>query len=88
MNQNNRTEDRRSLQKECVLANQFDLIKAETVDISKAGLGVKTDRTFQFENGCELAVSIPSIGFPKAKLMWTKKDFNNTTRLGLKFLPA
>ena len=86
MNQNNRTEERIPLPKECVLFNQFDLIKAETVDISKIGLEVKTDRTLQFINGCELAVSIPSMGFSLAKLMWIRKDSNNTTRLGLKFL--
>jgi hypothetical protein len=46
------------------------------------GLGVKTDRTLPFKNGCELGVFIPSMDNPsQAKLMWTKKDFNNTARL-------
>ncbi len=89
MEQNNRTEERRPLQKECILVNEFGLIEAQTVDISKMGLGLKTDSTlpFKFKNG-ELDVFILRMDFPPAKLMWTKKDINNTTRLGLKFLIA
>ena len=87
MNQNNRTDKRIPFQKECILVNEIDLIEAETVDMSKMGLGVKTDRTLplKFKNDCDLAVFIPSQKLSHAKLMWTKKDFNNTTRLGLKF---
>ena len=89
MNQNNRVDKRLPLQKECILVNQFGLLETQTVDISKMGLGVKTDRTLPFISGCELGVFIPSMDNPpQAKLMWTKKDFNNTTRLGLKFLLA
>ena len=89
MNQNNRTEKRRHLQKECILDNEFGLIEAQTIDISKTGLGVKIDGTFplKFKNGgCELGVFIPNKKLSQAKLMWIKKDFNNTTRLGLKLL--
>ncbi len=85
MEQNNRTEERRPLQKECVLVNEFGLIEAQTVDISRRGLSVKTDSTLPFKNGCELGVLIQRMELPQAKLMWTKNDFNNTTRLGLKF---
>ncbi len=90
MNQDNRTEKRRPLQKECVLENELGSIEAQTVDMSKMGLGVKTDRTlpFKFINGsCELAVFIQGKGdLPPVKIMWVKKDSINTTRLGLKFL--
>jgi len=85
MGQDNRTEERRPLQKECILVNEFGLIEAQTVDISGMGLRVKTDSTLPFKNGCELGVLIQRMELPQAKLMWTKKDFNNTTRLGLKF---
>ena len=85
MEQNNRTEERRPLQKECILYNRFGFIKTQTVDRSKMGLGVKTNRTLPFKNGSELTAVIPGVGiFPQAKLMWTKKDFNNAVRLGLK----
>jgi hypothetical protein len=82
---NNRTDKRLPLQKECILGNQFGLIETQTVDMSKMGLGVKADRTLPFKNGCELTIFISGMNLPQAKLMWTKKDFNNTTRLGLKF---
>jgi hypothetical protein len=88
MNQNNRTDKRLRLQKECILVNELGLIETQTVDVSKMGLGLKTDSTlpFTFKNGCELGVLIPSMdNLPPAKLMWTMKDFNNTTRLGLEF---
>ncbi len=89
MNQNNRTDKRKPWQKECLLVNEFGLIETQTVDRSKMGLGVKTDRKLPFKKGCELAVVIPSMDKSSlAELMWTKKDFNNTTRLGLKFLLA
>ena len=87
MNQNNRTEERIPWQKECILFNGFGLIATQTVNMSKIGLGVKTDKTLPFKNGCELTVYIPFQNFSRAKLMWTKED-NNTTRLGLKFLEA
>ena len=86
MNQNNRTEKRLYLQKECVLLNGFGLIVTQTVNMSKIGLGVKTDKILPFKNGCELTVYVPFQKFSRAKVMWTKKD--NTTRLGLKFLEA
>jgi hypothetical protein len=41
-----------------------------------------------FKNGCELDVFIPNQKLSQAKLIWTKKDFNNTARLGLEFLPG
>ena len=89
MNQNYRADKRLPLQKECILVNQVGLLETQTVDISKMGLGVKTDSPLPFKNGCELGVLIPSMGnLPHVKLMWTKKDFNNTTRLGLKFIAA
>jgi len=89
MNQNNRTEERRPLRKECIIeciiGNQFSWIEAQTVDISRMGLRIKTDRTLPFKNGCELSILIQRMEPPQGKLMWTKKDFNNSTRLGLKF---
>ena len=88
MNQNNRADKRIPFQKECILVNQFGLIETQTVDRSKMGLGLKIDSTLPFKNGCELGVFIPGMNLPQGKLMWTKKDFNNTTRLGLKFLLA
>ncbi len=89
MNQNNRAEERLPSQQECVLYNRFGFIKLQTVDKSKMGLGVETNRTLPFKNGEELIVVIPNEGvFPQGKVMWTKKDFNKTTRLGLKFLSA
>ena len=90
MNQNNRIYIRLPWQKECILINQFGLIETQTVDRSKIGLGVKTNSTLplKFNIGCDLGVFILSFVLPQAKLMWKKKDFNNTTRLGLKFLPA
>ena len=85
MNQNNRADKRKSWQKECILYNRFGYFKIQTVDMSKMGLGVKAERTLPFKNGSELTAVIPSVGiFPQAKLIWTKKDFNNMTRLGLK----
>ena len=90
MNQNNRTDKRRPWQKECILVNQFGLIEAQIINLSKMGLGVKTDRTLpiKFKNDCELAVFIPSQKLSQAKLMWAKKGINNTTKLGLKLLAA
>ncbi len=88
---NNRTKERLPLQKKCTLVNSFGFIETQTIDISKIGLGVKTDRTLplKLKNGCELMVFIQSMDkLYQAELMWTKKDFNNTTRLGLNFLPA
>lgn len=87
MIKNKRTEERLPLQKECTLVNPSGSIDAETVGMSKMGIGVKTDRTLPFEIGSELTVVVPSMGnhLAKAKLIWAKKDFNNTTRLGLKF---
>jgi len=85
MNQNNRTEVRLPLQNECILYNRFGFIKTQTADLSKMGLGVETDTTLPFKDDCELTAVIPGVGiFPQAQLMWTKKDFNNMTRLGLK----
>jgi hypothetical protein len=58
--------------------------------MSKTGLGVKTDKKLpiKLKNGCELMAFIQSMNkVYHAKLMWTKKDLNNRTRLGLKFLP-
>jgi hypothetical protein len=88
MNQNNRADKRLPLQKECTLVNQFGFIVAQTVDRSKNGLGLKTDRTLPFKNGCELTVFMSRMKLPQAKIMWIKKDFKNTIRLGLKFLPG
>ena len=87
MNQNKRTEERLPLQKECLLVNRSDSLEAQTVDMSKMGLGVKTDRTLPFKIGSELTVAVPSMGnhTAKAQLIWAKKDSNNMTRLGLKF---
>ncbi len=86
MNQNNRADKRLPLQKRCILEDQCGWIGTQTVDMSKYGLGIKTHNTLplRFKNGCELTVFILSMELPQAKLMWTKKDFNNTTRLGLK----
>ena len=86
MNEKNRIEERLPLQKENILFAQFGLIQAEVVDMSKMGLGVTTDRTMPFKNGCNLTVFISGIKLPQAKLMWTKNGSNNETRLGLKFL--
>lgn len=83
-----RINHRIGIQKKCTLANQFDSIEMQTVDISIIGLGVKTDKTLPFKNGCKLDVFIANQNFFHAELMWIKKGFNNTTRLGLKFLPA
>ncbi len=91
MNLNYRIEERLPSQHECILGNSFGLIETQTIDMSKIGLGVKIDRTlpFKLKNGCELMVFIQSMGMLyQAKLMWTKKDFNNIARLGLKFLSA
>ena len=86
MYQNNRTEERIPLQKECTLVNRSGSIEARTVDMSKMGIGIKIERILPFKIGSELTVIVPSMGnrLIKAKLMWTKKDSNNTTRLGLK----
>lgn len=81
-----RIDERKPFQKECILASQFASINMLTVDMSKVGLGLGTNKTVPFKNGCVLAVSIPSMDkFFQAKLIWTKKDVeNNATRLGLK----
>ena len=88
MSQNNRTDKRILLRKECILVNQFGLIETQTVDMSKMGLGVKTDRILplKLKNGCDLGVFVQNMDLPQAKLMWIKKDINNATRLGLEFL--
>ena len=73
------------IKEKCILADSSFSIEAQTVDISKMGLGVKTDGTLPFKIGCELAVFIPRMGkSSRAKLVWTKKDFNNISSLGLK----
>ena len=90
MNQNIRTDKRidhrMGMQEKCILTNRSDPIEAQTVDMSIWGLGVKTERTLLFKIGCELDVFVPTMcNHPtKAKLIWAKKDFNNTTRLVLK----
>jgi hypothetical protein len=89
MNQYNRTEERLPFQKECTLANRSGSIETQTVDMSEIGLRVKTDRTLPFKIGSELAVFIPSMDITfLAELMWTKKDSDNATKLGLKLLAA
>ena len=86
MNKNNKTDKKMPLQKECILVNRFGSIEAQIVDVSIMGLGVKTDKTLPFKSGSGLDVFISGMPkFPQAKLMWTKKDSNNTTRLGLNF---
>jgi len=91
MNQNNRSDKRighrMGLVLDCTLANRSDSIETQIVDISKMGIGVKTDDTMPFENGSELNIFVPSMDNfrTKAKLIWTKKDLNNKTKLGLKF---
>jgi len=87
MNQKDRTDKRLPWQKKCLLVNELGLIEAQTVDKSKMGLGIKTDRTLPLKitNGGGLTVFISGMKLPQAELMWEKKDFNNTTRLGLKF---
>jgi len=91
MNQNKRTDKRidhrMGTQEKCIIGNQFSWIETQTIDISKNGIGVKTSKTLplKFKNGCELPVVIPNMELPPAKIMWTKKDIDNTTRLGLKF---
>ncbi len=89
MNLNNRTEERLPLQKKCTLVNSFGFIETQTIDMSKIGLGVKTVKTLplKLKNGCELMVFIQSMDkLYHAELMWTRKGFNNTTRLGLNIL--
>ncbi len=78
-----RIDERKSFQKECILSDKFNLIKTQTVDISKIGLGVETNKTVPFNNGSKLTVFIPNVrDFVQAKLIWTKKDVeNNATRL-------
>ncbi len=89
MSQNKRTDKRIPLQKECTLVTPLGLIETLIVDMSIMGLGVKTNRTLPFKNGCELSISIQSgENLLPAELMWKKKDFNTPTRLGLKFLAA
>ncbi len=82
-----RTDKRILLQKECLLVNRSGSIEAQTVNMSKMGMVVKIDRILPFKIGSELTVSFPSMGnhLAKAKSIWTKKDSNNTTTLGLKF---
>ncbi len=88
MRKNNRTKERRPFQKECILVSEIGLIKAQTVDMSKSGLGIRTNRTFPFKIGYELTVFITSMKVYLAKLIWMEKDIDKTTRLGLEFLPA
>ena len=86
MSQNKRTDKRIPLQKECTLVTPLGLIETLIVDMSIMGLGVTTDRTVPFQKGCELSIFIQSVeNLLQAELMWTKKDFNNATRIGLKF---
>ena len=85
MNQDNRTKERLPFQKECILGDQYSWIETQIFDISKMGIGVKTDSPLPFKNGCELVVFSFNMDLPQAKLVWTKKYFNKTTRLGLKF---
>ena len=90
MNQMNRTDirinHRMGVQGNCILSNSSDAIETQTVDMSMWELVVKTDRTLPYKIGYELDVIIPTMGNhpTKAKLIWTKKDFNNETSVGLK----
>ncbi len=81
------------LMRDCTLANrsesleaQSELIEAQIVDISIIGLGVEIVSALPFKIGDELTVSVPDLRnyFSKAKLIYIEKDFDNTTRLGLK----
>ena len=74
------------LKRNCTLANCSGPIEAQMVDISIIGLGVETDSTLPFKIGDELTVCVPDLRnySSKAKLIYTKKEFNNITRLGLK----
>ncbi len=81
-----RINPRVGIQEKCILSNQSESIETQTINISIMGLGVKTDKALPFKNGCDLAVVNSGMELPQAKLIWTKKDSNNTTRLGLKFL--
>jgi len=74
------------LKRDCTLTNSSGSIEAQIVDISIIGLGVEADSTLPFKIGDELTVSVPDLRHysTKAKLIYTKKEFNNITRLGLK----
>lgn len=82
---NRRIHARKFFQKECLLSNGFNLLEAQTVDISKMGLCAETNKTMPYKNGSELSIFIPYLrNFGWGKLVWTKKNSNNTTRLGFK----
>ncbi len=81
-----RINPRVGIQEKCILSNQSESIETQTIDISIMGLGVKTDKTLPFKNGCKLTVLTSDVEFTQVELMWTKKDSNNKTILGLKFL--
>jgi len=86
---NNRTKERLPLQKKCALVDSLGYIETQTIDMSKIGLGVKTDKKLpiKLKIGCELMVFIESMDkLYMAELIWAKKDFNKTTRFGLNIL--
>ena len=74
----------------CILSNRSDSFETQIVNMSTIGLGVKTDSTLPFKIGDELTVRVRDLRnySSKAKLIYTKKEFNNIPRLGLKFLAA
>ena len=85
MNQNNRAYKRLPFQQDCLLSNRFGKTKGKTVDVSRMGLGVKTDNTWPFGyNSCKLTIFIPSKNRTfLTELMWIRK-YLNTLQLGLK----
>ena len=90
MNQGSRTngriDQRMAIKIDCILANRSGSIKAQTIDVSVMGLGIVTDSTLPFKMGDELTARVPILSnySSMAKVIWTKKNFNNITRLGLK----
>ncbi len=78
-----RTTSRQPFQKECILINHFGSIKAQTVDISKWGMGVLVSGQMPIEKDGILFVDIKSLNYSShAEVCWTKKD-NDSTRVGL-----
>ncbi len=90
MNKNNRSDvridQRMGIKVDCTLVNHSGSIRAQTINVSIMGLGIETDGTTPFRIGDELTACVPDLPYfsSKVKLIWTKKNFNNKTRLGLK----
>lgn len=83
----NRKEKREVLIKDCILKNGFGMISAKTIDVSKAGVGVKVEKGFlPFSINDNIYIDITDLEvYSRAQIVWKKKISDEISWAGLRF---